>query len=209
MFTWQPSARRIGDRWSDGAVLEAVQLAYRECVNADYRLVARPDRTNRASAEVDGILAAPNSQPIAIEVTALETFDGQLLEEARVNKLLVPLQSQLADRLPNGLWCIIPVGAFREGMKWPPILRRLGEFLSDVRQRPTPGVTTHEVPGVPFPVYLKYEPQPAHHVPLQRPSATARSDLPRSAEKYPKRPVAQARSAQRICVGRLSDGHRS
>src|SRR5258706_567373 len=99
-----PAPRKPADRWSDDAVLEAVADAYQRCADSAYALTTRPDQLDRNSAEVDGLLECNGHPPVAIEVTALESFVGQLLDESRVERLLGSFQLELARELPNGLW---------------------------------------------------------------------------------------------------------
>jgi hypothetical protein len=186
LFEWKPPSERGDDRWSDTSVLAAVEAVYRECVDPRYRLVSRPDQTNRTSPDVDAILHAPGVQPVAIEVTALEMFEGQLLEQARLSELLPPLQAELRDLLPNGLWCIIPTMSFRPGSDWRKITQRIVAFLRQPDTLFEAGVRKYEVADVPFPIHLKFD--PALRVPfafsvLAPPRDQIAADLLKSVEK--------------------------
>lgn len=105
------------------------------------------------------MLEALGTSPIAIEITALETFAGQLLDDSRVQKLLSSFQMQLARELPAGLWCIIPIHAFSPGFDWIAARARLASFLREIAPTLSPGSSIHEVPGIPFGVKLQYDPR--------------------------------------------------
>jgi hypothetical protein len=187
LFKWQPPApRKATDRWNDDAILQAVTAAYQHCVSSDYVLAKRPDRINRRSAEVDGLLQAADQSPIAIEVTALESFTGQLLDESRVEQLLGTLQHEIAPELPNGLWCIIPAHAFVAGFDWLAARAKITEHLRAVSPRLAPGSDVHEVEGLPFPVRLQYDPRldvPFRFMRLAPPTERIKAELLVSMEK--------------------------
>ena len=160
LFEWKPAAPRDQlARWSDDAVLAAVASAYQECVHSQYAVTHRPDERNRSTREVDGVLEAPGALPVAIEITALESFGGQLLDDSRVEKLLSAFQMDLASELPAGLWCIIPVHSFQPGVDWIDARTRLASFLRQEASRLVAGSSIHEVPGIPFRVKLQYDPR--------------------------------------------------
>ena len=160
LFEWRPTrARPQDERWSDSALLDATLRAYQECVDSRYHLAHRPDRSNRSSKEVDAILESPGRESIAIEITALESFSGQFLEESRIRKVLLPLANDLRDRLPTGLWCIIPSRAYAAGFDWQAVSKRLVSFLLQIGPELIPGASAHDVAGVPFKINLKFDPR--------------------------------------------------
>lgn len=105
------------------------------------------------------MLEAPGVPPVAIEITALETFAGQLLDESRVEKLLSSFQIELASELPFGLWCIIPVHSFSPGFNWLAARARLAAFLRDVAPTIAAGSSIHDVEGIPFRIKLQFDPR--------------------------------------------------
>lgn len=60
----------------------------------------RPDVVHRSTAAVEELWASP-SRRYAVEHTRLESFDGQIGNEARLSRLRVPVQNMLAGRLPG------------------------------------------------------------------------------------------------------------
>jgi len=128
-------------------------------VHCEYTITRRPDQHNRSSREVDGVLDAPGTSPVAIEITALETFEGQLLDESRVEKLLSSFHIELASELPAGLSCIIPVHSFLPGFDWIAARTRLATFLRQVASTLVPGASIHDVQGIPFKIKLQYDPR--------------------------------------------------
>lgn len=160
LFEWKPpSPRKAHDRWDEASILNAALSAYRACVAYKYELTHRPDERNRSTAEIDAILEAPDAPPIAVELTALETFHGQLADESRLQTLLTPLTERLRPHLPQGLWCILPVRAFVPGFDWEAALDAIAEFLIRVGPAVEAGDSRCDVPGVPFPVHIKYQPE--------------------------------------------------
>src|SRR5947209_12848677 len=126
LFQWHPPAPRSRDmRWSEEVVITSAIAAYRACVADAYVLTERPDRRQRNAPEADAIVKGPGLPPLAIEHTRLETFAGELMDDARVDALLVPLQKELEKELPAGLWCSVPIHAFQVGRDWSNLTTRI------------------------------------------------------------------------------------
>jgi hypothetical protein len=70
---------------------------------------ARPDRQNRNIQAVEELWASP-SHAYAVEHTLLESFEGQIEDNERINSLLWPLRSVLAGILPGTYVIKIRVG---------------------------------------------------------------------------------------------------
>jgi hypothetical protein len=159
VFEWTaPKPRRIDQRWSEDVVLEAALAPYRDCLGCEYQIITRPDKQNRTSREVDAIAAAAGAPPLAFEHTRLETFTGQLEDDQKVQALLGSFQQELANVLPQGLSCTIPVHAFVKGTDWRSIRGHIAAYLHQIANECRPGTEVAELDGVPFPVWITYEP---------------------------------------------------
>jgi hypothetical protein len=139
-------------------VLEATASAYRECVDPSYIVSDHPDRRERTRPEVDGILTSPSSRPVAIEITRIETFAGQLRDKSLAGYILRAVERQLAVELPFGVTCAIPANAFDHKFDWPGAARRIADHIRSIVSDFYPGGMIYDLPGVPFPVQVCYEP---------------------------------------------------
>jgi hypothetical protein len=60
----------------------------------------RPEAVHRSSPAVEELWAS-SSRRYAVEHTRLESFDGQIGNEVRLSRLMLPVQEMLAGRLPG------------------------------------------------------------------------------------------------------------
>ena len=77
-------------------VREIVSVRTRELIT----LTERPDRERRDIKAVEELWKSP-SHRYAVEHTVIESFDGQLANIAKIERLLVPVKERLAGRLPG------------------------------------------------------------------------------------------------------------
>ena len=61
----------------------------------------RPELVHRSIPAVEELWSSPSSRCYAVEHTRLESFDGQIENEARLRRLILPARASLADRLPG------------------------------------------------------------------------------------------------------------
>jgi hypothetical protein len=89
-------------------VQDAVCAFVRDIISARTKekieITARPDRDERNLPAVEELWDSPTRR-YAIEHTRVEAFEGQIANQAKVVRLLVPVKIALADRLP-GYFCL-------------------------------------------------------------------------------------------------------
>src|SRR5687767_641534 len=68
--------------------------------NEQIDISARPDRDERNLPAVEELWESATRR-YAIEHTRIEAFEGQIANESKVLRLLVPVKAVLADRLPG------------------------------------------------------------------------------------------------------------
>jgi len=88
-----------------GTTAEAEVLGFaREIVAArsaqQLTIVSRPEYDNRNDEAVEELWDGPSRQ-FAVEHTRIESFPGQIANEARIERLLVPVKEKLTGRLPG------------------------------------------------------------------------------------------------------------
>jgi hypothetical protein len=149
----------LSEHLSDDLLLECALSIYQQTVDSGYHLTSRPDRDKRNLPAVDGIFTAAASDPVAIEITELQTFQDQLKTRALFARYLKPIERDLARRLPRGIWCQLPTDPFVPGYDW----SIFGELLSTYilrRSKSLPlGGTHHRIDGLPFAVSLGRDPK--------------------------------------------------
>lgn len=149
--------------WSDGVVLESVLAVYRECLDDSYVITGRPDQQERNKPAVDGVLTSSNGRPVAIEITALQTFDRQNETRSRYLKHLASVERALARHVRRGVSCKLPTHPLVKGDNWSNIAARLESYIKAVANTLEYGAAMHRAPGIPFEFWLgfdRYSPLP-------------------------------------------------
>jgi hypothetical protein len=72
-------------------------------------VIERPEMVHRDKPAVEELWAS-SSREYAVEHTRLESFDGQIGNEARLDRLMGPVRAQLTGRLPGTYVLALPAG---------------------------------------------------------------------------------------------------
>lgn len=159
IFEWKaPKSRNTSETWSDEVVLECTLSVYQQCVDTGFAITDRPDQSDRRNPAVDGIFSSPSGRLVAVEITAVETYASQMETRSRVNKHLKPFEAELASYLPPGISCELPIHPLPRGHDWKSIGLHLAAHILSVADSLEPGASCHSVVGVPFEIWLAYEP---------------------------------------------------
>jgi hypothetical protein len=85
---------------NEQAVCDFVRSILSVAVGAPVTVTGQPDREDRSKKNVEELWAA-GTNSFAIEHTLLESFVGQLVDDAKFVKLIAPLEQLLAGQLPG------------------------------------------------------------------------------------------------------------
>lgn len=145
--------------WSQDAIIVAALPLYRQMNAGDYRSPIPVDtlKNNRNSPEVDATSDAPGFPSLAIEHTRVESFAGQIMDDARIVKYCSSLEQTLAPLLPKGTACTIPTGAFVIGFDWQRSMSAIRAHMPTIVEQAPAGLSQPNIPGVPFKVTLKID----------------------------------------------------
>lgn len=174
--------------WTDRQITEAFVKMYGGATGLPYRITSWQDDapSNQNVESVDGLAEAPGVPPLAIEVTKIESFSEQRLDDHQTEALAAAITPELAAGFPKGVTVCPDAGAWRKGIDWVATRGRITGYLRDFVQPLRPGMSRHDIPGVPFTIRIEY--QPELNLPLQvgriAPSESAKKEaLLRSMEK--------------------------
>src|SRR5688572_11869126 len=94
---------------NEQAVCDFVRSILSVAVGAPLTVTGQPDREDRSRKSVEELWAA-GANGFAIEHTLLESFVGQLDDDAKFVKLIAPLEHLLAGQLPGTYSLMVEAG---------------------------------------------------------------------------------------------------
>lgn len=139
-------------REQEQRAIDLVLGALNHVEGTSHQVERRPDRLNREAAEVDAYAEGPGAPPLAIEHTRLETFAGQARDDAWFLEALGSLEGL---ELPCLLRLYPPHVNVGPGQDWKGICARIRSWAIESASSLPEGVSTHEIPGVPFLVLVE------------------------------------------------------
>ena len=142
--------------WNEREVILSCVDQYRSHLGRPYQIARWPDREwdGRNSPEVDAYAEAPHYEPLAIEHTRVESFEGQIEDGAKFRRLCAPLEISLQRKVREGITLVLPLFAFEKGFDWSDATLRLSEYVLAVAPTATAGRSEHAIAEVPFPFWL-------------------------------------------------------
>jgi hypothetical protein len=146
--------------WCEQDIIIAAVKLYKRCGLGSYAIDSRPDqlRKNRNHPEIDAIATAAGKPKLAVEHTRLQSFEGQLLDDSRVEKLCLPLVEEIALLVPNGIHCVMPILAFAKGFAWDEACISIRNYITDNIASIPNGRSLHSISNVPFPITIHRDP---------------------------------------------------
>jgi hypothetical protein len=140
-------------------VLGNLVEVYSRCRGQQYRIVRWPDnevgerRPAKTPREIDAYAESDSSgEPLAIEHTQIQTFYGQLEDNARFGNFYGELETELKQAFDFHLMLSLPMFAFQKGTQWRASRDAVREWLLANADRLPEKYSSHTVPGVPFEV---------------------------------------------------------
>ncbi len=125
---------------------------YNDATGAEYEVTKHPDESNRTSRDIDVLAEWEGSAPLAIEHTLVQTMPSQKLDDARFERVFVPITRELAGEMPLDLGVVLERGVLQSGTDWVAIGESLKTWLRANAKAFPVGFEEHDVPGVPFKV---------------------------------------------------------
>ncbi len=114
-----------------------------------------PDREDRSGKRVEQLWASKTHR-FAIEHTLLESFVGQITDDAKFTKLIAPIEAQLAGNLPGTYLLGVDVGVSTDAkVRYDDAQKRIcAAVLQAAPNLPVGRAVTLTIENIPFPVHL-------------------------------------------------------
>lgn len=189
---------------NEKAVCDFIRKILSVATGADIEVTGLPDRQRRSTQEVEELWASPIHQ-FAIEHTLLESFVGQLDDDAKFMKLFAPLEPLLVGRLPGTYVLQVEAGASSSvRARYQTVWLQIAERILEVSPSLDVGaVVALHVEALPFaPLFGRRDARGSKVIVRRRISEIESSRLDRVrralAQKCPK--LANARGNDRISI---------
>jgi len=137
---------------TDAMVVDAFVAYLAEQRHPGLQIEARPDVTNRSSADIDAVAG-----PFALEHTSIDTIENQRRDGSWFGEVAERLEETFRGRLPFRLRLIFPYEGVAAGQDWHAIREALGVWIAEGVLMLPDGAHTTPVPGVPFVVSITKE----------------------------------------------------
>lgn len=140
---------------NESAVCDFVRSVLSAETGVSIEITGHPDAERRSTEEVEQLWAS-TAHRFAIEHTLLESFVGQLDDDAKFVKLIAPIEGMLAGRLPGTYTLTVEVGVsaaarvrYGEAHRW-----ISDAVLATASTLPVGQAVTLQVQNLEFPVHL-------------------------------------------------------
>lgn len=120
----------------------------------ELQVTSWPDKNNSSSADIDALVEVPGIK-IALEHTSIDTLPDQRLDSARFVRLNTELMNQLDGKFSDRVIVAIPFYALQPGQDWSAIRETLENWLLATVPTLQHGSSNHNVPGLPFKIYIE------------------------------------------------------
>lgn len=141
-------------RPSQDQVIEAFVVHLAALCHPGLQIIDWPDKKPGASREIDALAESPDVR-VAIEHTSVDSFDDQRADSARFMEVIGKLESELRGQIPSSLHLIVDCGAVPTKTSWKKIHDILRSWIENAVHALPEGKSEHNIPGVPFPVYIR------------------------------------------------------
>lgn len=137
-------------------VVQNVIKKYSNCRGQQYRIAHWPDdeiglrRLPKTPREIDAYAESDSGEPLAIEHTQLQTFYGQLEDNARFGNFYGELEADLKNAFNFHLSLNLPLFAFQKGTSWRAIRDTIRKWLLVNADGFPEKFSSHTIPGVSF-----------------------------------------------------------
>jgi len=134
---------------TDDRVVDAFVSHLRNFEFPNLTVEEHPDKTNRATADIDAIAGH-----FAIEHTSVDVLDEQRLRSDHWHKAVGGLEEELKGCVPTHLAIATGYQAVTTGQNWANIRSALKNWLLEYSERLPTGMNEFEINGVPFPLTI-------------------------------------------------------
>jgi hypothetical protein len=156
-------------RKNEGPVCDFVRSILSAESGTAVEITAYPDREGRPGKNVEQLWES-KTHAFAIEHTLVESFVGQLTDDAKFDKLIAPIEAQLAGNLPGTYRLGVDVGVSTDArVRYDDAQRRIRAAV--IEAAPNLAVdkaVTLTIEGIPFPVYLSRRSQDGSKILVRR-----------------------------------------
>ena len=123
--------------WADRDIAEAFVALYGRATGIPYQILDWPDdrASNQNTQSVDAIAEAEGAPRLAIEVTKIETFPAQRLDDHHTRRLAFALEEELGSHFPPGVMVVLEVSTWTPGFDFEVAQARLKDFLTGLPPR--------------------------------------------------------------------------
>ncbi len=139
----------------DQRLVDLFIAGYNEKFGTNFKVVERPDETNRAKPAIEAIAHDPNLGSLAIEHTLVQPFMGEKEDNQRFDTAIACLERNLALRVPGHMIMVsTSVGAIPKGKRidWDDVGNTVEKWFVRVKDGLPEGGSIHSVPNLPFPL---------------------------------------------------------
>jgi hypothetical protein len=133
-------------------IIRSLVEKYNGCQEYQYQITRWPDERNSRTRDIDAYAEADGATPLAVEHTRVETFLGQLQDNARFGDHYGQLEAELKHAFGFELTLTLPVFAFQKGTKWADVRDTIRAWLLANAVTLPRGPSSHQINGVPFTV---------------------------------------------------------
>jgi hypothetical protein len=93
------------------------------------RVTSYPDRLRTGESACDAIIDRGGKR-VAVELEIVESFTGQMEDDARFRKVVAPVESALAKAFPKEeIAVVVPIRAIPTGIRWSKVTRDFSDGL--------------------------------------------------------------------------------
>ena len=142
-------------------LIERFVAAYNAHRGTAFKIVAWPDEVDRTGQGVDALANDPTNGELAIEHTLLQPFVGERQDSHVFNTTVAQLDQKQSLILPNfDADLCFTVGAVPKGVDWNRVAPAVEAWYQSVCHILPVGHSKHQVPGLPFDLYVDIQKEP-------------------------------------------------
>jgi hypothetical protein len=137
----------------DQRLVDLFIAGYNKQFGTNFKVVERPDETNRAMPAIEAIAHDPRVGSFAIEHTLVQPFMGEKEDNQRFNAAIACLERDVALRVPGHMIMVSTrVGAIPKGKRidWDDVGNTVEKWFEGVKDGLPEGGSVHSVPNLPF-----------------------------------------------------------
>jgi hypothetical protein len=139
----------------DQRLVDLFIAGYNKKFGTNFKVVERPDETNRTNPAVEAIAQDPKIGSLAMEHTLVQPFIGEKEDNQRFNAAIACLERNVVHRVPGHMIMVSThVGAIPKGKRidWDDVGNTVERWFEGVKDGLPEGGSVHAVPNLPFPL---------------------------------------------------------